>query len=110
MGYGVNQPPPHAPGTIVKTQKEVQQTVHHALLAHGMGCQAIRAATPKPAKVALVVNFDSFVPVIETPKNIEAARRAFVAEEHNGTVLVPALTGSYNSTALDALGENAPDI
>jgi beta-glucosidase len=54
------------------------------------GCQAIRAATPKPASVSLVVNFDPYIPVIETPENIEAARRAFVAEEHNGTVLVPA--------------------
>ncbi|MEI6074562.1 MAG: GH1 family beta-glucosidase [Verrucomicrobiota bacterium] len=110
MGYEVSKTPPHAPGTIVKTRKEVLQTVHHALLAHGLGCQAIRAATPKPASVSLVVNFDSYVPVIETPENIEAARRAFVAEEHNGTVLVPALTGAYNPTALAALGANAPDI
>jgi beta-glucosidase len=110
MGYEVGKTPPHAPGTIVKTRKEVLQTVHHALLAHGLGCQAIRAATPKPASVSLVVNFDSYVPVIETPENIEAARRAFVAEEHNGTVLVPALTGAYNPTALAALGDNAPDI
>lgn len=110
MGYGVGQTPPHAPGTIVKSRQEVLQTVHHALLAHGLGCQAIRAATPKPASVALVVNFDSFIPVIETPENIEAAKRAFVAEEHNGTVLVPALTGAYNPTALEALGKDAPFI
>ena len=110
MGYGVNQVPPHAPGTVVKSRKDVLQTVHHALLAHGLGCQAIRAATPKPARVALVVNYDSYIPVIETPENIEAARHAFVAEEHNGTVLVPALTGQYNPLALKALGANAPDI
>ncbi|HUE36668.1 MAG TPA: GH1 family beta-glucosidase [Candidatus Acidoferrum sp.] len=107
LGYGVNTPPQFAPGTIVQTRKELHQTVHHALLAHGMGCQAIRAATPKPAKVSLVINFDSFIPVIETPENIEAAKKAFVAEEHNGTVLVPALTGAYNP---DALGADAPDI
>jgi beta-glucosidase len=110
MGYGVNEIPPHAPGTMVKSRKEVLQTVHHALLAHGLGCQAIRAATPKPAQVSLVVNYDSFVPVVETPENIEAAKRAFVAEEHNGTVLVPALTGQYNPVALATLGANAPDI
>ena len=110
MGYGVGQVPKHAPGTIVKTKKEVQQTVHHALLAHGLGCQAIRAATPKSASVSLVVNFDSYIPVIETPENIEAAKRAFVAEQHNGTVLVPALTGQYSPQAIAALGENAPDV
>jgi len=110
MGYDVDKVPPHAPGTVVKSRKEVLQTVHHALLAHGLGCQAIRAASPKPASVSLVVNYDSYIPVIETPENIEAAKRAFVAEEHNGTVLVPALTGAYNPHTLEALGANAPDI
>jgi beta-glucosidase len=110
MGYGVGKVPQHAPGTVVQSRQEVLQTVHHALLAHGLGCQAIRAATPKPATVSLVVNFDSFVPVIETPENIEAARRAFVMEEHNGTVLVPALTGAYNPQALEKLGPDAPKV
>jgi beta-glucosidase len=110
LGYGVNEIPPHAPGTVVKSRQEVLQTVHHALLAHGLGCQAIRAATPKPAKIALVVNYDSYIPVIETPENIAAVKRAFVAEEHNGTVLVPALTGQYNALAMEALGVNAPVI
>jgi len=110
MGYGVNEVPPHAPGTMVKSRQEVLQTVHHALLAHGLGCQAIRAAAPKRCQVSLVVNFDSYVPVIETPENIEAAKRAFVAEEHNGTVLVPALTGTYHPLALEKLGADAPHI
>lgn len=110
MGYGVGQVPQHAPGTVVKSRQEVLQAVHHALLAHGLGCQAIRAATPVPASVSLVVNFDSFIPVIETPENIIAAQRAFVAEEHNGTVLVPALTGAYNAQAIETLGANAPKI
>ena len=110
LGYGVGKVPQHAPGTIVKSRQEVLQTVHHALLAHGLGCQAIRAATPKPAQVALVVNFDSYIPVIETPENIVAAQKAFVAEEHNGTVLVPALTGQYNEEALATLGADAPQV
>lgn len=110
MGYGVNQVPAHAPGTIVKTRQEVLQTVHHALLAHGLGCQAIRAASPKPCQVSLVVNYDAYVPVIETPENIAAATKAFVAEEHNGTVLVPALTGKYNPLAIEKLGADAPHV
>ena len=110
MGYGVNVVPPHAPGTIVKTRQEVLQTVHHALLAHGLGCQAIRAASPKPCQVSLVVNYEAYIPVIETPENIEAAKKAFVAEEHNGTVLVPALTGQYNPLAIEKLGADAPHI
>lgn len=110
MGYGVDKVPQHAPGTLVKTRQEVLQTVHHALLAHGLGCQAIRAASPKPCQVALVVNFESYIPVIETPENIAAAAKAFVAEEHNGTVLVPALTGKYNPLAIAKLGADAPRV
>ena len=56
------------------------------------------------------MNYDAFVPVIETPENIEAAKSAFVAEEHNGTVLVPALTGQYNPLAIEKLGADAPKI
>lgn len=105
-----SEPPEHAPGLIVKSRQEILQTVHHALLAHGMGCQAIRAASPKPCQVSLVVNFDPYIPVIDTPENVEAAKKAFVAEEHNGTVLVPALTGKYNPQAIEKLGANAPKV
>ena len=110
LGYGVGQRPQHAPGTIVKSRQEVLQTVHHALLAHGLACQAIRAATPQPAIVSLVENFDPYVPVVETPEHIEAAKKAFVAEEHNGTILMPALTGQYHPLTLAALGANAPQV
>ena len=110
MGYAVGKVPQHAPGTVVQTRKEVQQTVHHALLAHGLACQAIRAATPKPCHVSTVVNYDSYIPVIETPENIEAAKRAFVAQEHNGTVVIPMLTGQYNPQTWADLGANAPDV
>ena len=80
LGYGVGKVPQHAPGTVVKTRKEVQQTVHHALLAHGLACQAIRAASPGRCHVSLVENLDSYVPVIETPEHIAAACKAFVGE------------------------------
>ena len=108
--YAVTETPEHAPGLMVKSRQEILQTVHHALLAHGMGCQAIRAASPKPCQVSLVVNFDPYIPVIETPENIEAVKKAFVAEEHNGTVLVPALTGKYNPQAIEKLGADAPNV
>jgi beta-glucosidase len=48
LGYAVNADPPHAPGTRVKHRKDIWQTCHHAILAHGLGCQAIRAASPVP--------------------------------------------------------------
>ena len=110
MGYGVNQVPPHAPGTVVGSLKEVWQTSHHALLAHGLGCQAIRAASPQPCSVALVDNFIATVPIAETEPHIQAARTAFQAYGTNGGIVVPALTGAYSSALLEQLGPDRPDI
>jgi beta-glucosidase len=110
LGYGVNQIPAHAPGTIVKSLKEVWNTSHHALLAHGLACQAIRAASPVPCSVALVDNFVPTVPLTESEVDIEAARQAFHLHGTNGGILEPALTGAYSPALLEYLGENAPDI
>jgi beta-glucosidase len=110
MGYGVNEVPAHAPGTVVKTQKAVWQTSHHALLAHGLGCLAIRAASPVPCSVALVDNFAVPVPIAETPEQIAAAKMAFPYCGQNGGILFPAVTGAYHEGFLKQLGKNAPDI
>lgn len=110
IGYGVGQVPPHAPGTVVNSLKDVWQTSHHALLAHGMACQAIRAASPGPCSVALVDNFVPTLPISETPEHIAAAKLAFHLHDTNGGIVEPALTGAYSSALLEKLGPNAPDI
>ncbi|MGH2412272.1 MAG: GH1 family beta-glucosidase [Microcystaceae cyanobacterium] len=110
LGYGVNQVPPHAPGTVVSSLKQVWQTSHHALLAHGWGCQAIRAASPVSCSVALVDNFVATVPLTETTADITAARTAFSLNGTNGGIILPALTGAYSPALLEQLGEDAPDI
>jgi beta-glucosidase len=110
LGYGVGQIPPHAPGTCVESLKAVWQTSHHALLAHGLGCQAIRAATPQPCQVALVDNFLAPVPWAETPEHIAAAQKAFPMVGTNGGIIMPALTGEYSPALLAALGDQAPAI
>ncbi|MGF1518265.1 MAG: GH1 family beta-glucosidase [Nodosilinea sp.] len=110
LGYGVGHAPEMAPGTVVKTAKEVWQTSHHALLAHGLGCQAIRAAAPQPCQVALVDNYLATVPLTDSPADIAAAQAAFPRTGTNGGILYPALTGEYSSQLLADLGENAPDI
>ena len=109
-GYGVELEPVHAPGKRLSSQKAVFQTSHHALLAHGLGCQAIRAASPVPCKVALVDSIGVTVPINESPRHIEAAKKAFHTFRFNGAILIPALTGAYSSAMLEELGENAPDI
>jgi len=110
LGYGVNTIPPHAPGVTVATAKAVWQTSHHALLAHGLGVQAIRANSPVPCSVALVDNFAVTVPISESPANIQANALAFPFCGQNGGIIYPALTGEYHPGFLEYLGENAPDI
>ncbi len=100
----------HAPGKRLSSLKEVWQTSHHALLAHGLGCQAIRAASPVPCSVALVDNFAVTVPINESADNIAAAKRAFPSFGQNGGIVVPALTGAYSPVLLEQLGTDAPDI
>jgi len=55
---------------------EANQVRHHGILAHGLGVQAIRANTPRGTQVGLAENANVYVPVIETPEHIDAARRA----------------------------------
>lgn len=110
MGYGVGRVPVHAPGTVVDSRKQVWQTSHHALLAHGMGCQAIRAVSPVPCSVAIVDNFSVAVPIGEAPAHLAAARRAFHTLGFNGGILFPVLTGAYSRLFLKQLGDDAPDI
>ena len=110
MGYGVNKVPPHAPGTVVKNQQAIWQASHHALLAHGLGCQAIRAASPQDCSVALVDNFMVPVPIAETADHIRATQQVFPLLGSNGGVIVPALTGRYSDTLLKRLGDQAPVI
>ncbi|MBF2036916.1 MAG: beta-glucosidase [Leptolyngbyaceae cyanobacterium T60_A2020_046] len=110
LGYGVNTTPPHAPGTVVDTEQTVWQTSHHALLAHGLACQAIRATTPQPCQIALVDNYLATVPLLETPEHIAAAQAAFATVGTNGGIIFPALTGEYHPALLAQLGDRAPHI
>ncbi|MFB2983296.1 GH1 family beta-glucosidase [Microseira sp. BLCC-F43] len=110
MGYAVDATPVHAPGTQLTSKKAVWQTSHHALLGHGLGCQAIRAASPRSCKVSLVDNFCVTVPLYESPENIAATQKAFHTCGSNGGIIFPALTGAYSPALLEILGEDAPDI
>lgn len=100
----------HAPGIHLGSKKAVWETSHHALLAHGLSCQAIRAASPVPCSVSLVDNFAVTVPINESPINIEAAKKAFQTSGYNGGIILPALTGAYSPALLEELGKDVPDI
>jgi len=71
----------------------VNQVRHHGILAHGLGVQAIRANTPSGTQVGLAENASVYVPVIETPEHIEAARKA--TRDGNAPFLATLMEGKY---------------
>lgn len=109
-GYGIKSAGEHAPGVALSRPRERWQVNHHALLAHGAACQALRAASPGRCSVALAENYESFVPIIETPEHIAAARHAFTRTEVNGAIITPLLTGRYDPHWLEERGAEAPEI
>jgi beta-glucosidase len=97
----------HAPG-LQLPDKDVNQVRHHGVLAHGLGVQAIRAHTPKGTKVGLAENATIYVPVIETPEHIEAARLAI--RDDNAPFLTAVMEGKYIDSYLEDAGANAPKV
>ena len=87
--------------------KEVNQTVHNALLGHGFAAGAIREAR-SDARVGLVENLETFWPLWENDKNVDAARKAF--HDNNQQRLFPALTGRYNRDLYEAKNGPIPDV
>ena len=113
MGYGLKRSMGmHAPGTVVKSMKDVWQTVHHAVLGHGKAVQAIRANSPQPCTVSLVDNISVAVPLSETLANIAAAAKAMQDMWVNGAVSWPTLLGRYSElfTARRTAAGEMPDI
>lgn len=112
LGYGVGRPGSHAPGTAVGSWKEVNQTIYHAVLAHGLAVDAIREHSPQPCRIAVVDNLAVPVPVTESPENIAAAGRALGDLSTNGNILYPLLTGDFSPSFRTSRGPKGelPDI
>ena len=84
----------------------VAQVAHHAVLAHGLGVQAIRANSKAGTQVGLAENPIIPCPVIENDLNIGAARLAM--REENARNLTVVMEGKYTERYLRKLGANAP--
>lgn len=95
-----------APGGKL-ADKESNQTIHNALLGHGMALQAIKAARPD-AKAGLVENLNAVWPLYESPENIDAARTAF--HDKNQQRLFPAMTGKYDETLYERFDGPMPEV
>jgi beta-glucosidase len=95
----------HAPG-LKLPPAGVNQVRHHAVLAHGLGVQAIRAHARPGTKVGLAENAQACVPVIETPEHITATAKAY--RETNAGYLTVVMEGKYTDAYLHHAGPDAP--
>lgn len=94
-----------APGVKV-SRKELNQTRHHALLAHGKAVQALRANARQPIRIGIAENAGICCPVTETEENIAAARKAF--REENAHYITAVMEGKYLDRYLKEQGSDAP--
>jgi beta-glucosidase len=108
-GFEVPGPVPRtvflAPG-LKLPPGEVNQVRHHAVLAHGLAVQAIRAKAKPGTKVGPAENIETAVPLIEGPEHIKAAEMA--TRERNAPFLTVMLEGKYTETYLKEAGKDAP--
>jgi beta-glucosidase len=95
----------HAPG-LKLPPAQFNQVRHNAVLAHGLGVQAIRAHARPGTKVGIAENITATVPVIESPEHIEAATKAM--REENASYMTVIQEGRYTDGYLTKLGAAAP--
>jgi len=85
---------------------QLNQVRHHAVLAHGLAVQAIRAKARRGTKLGPAENIVAGVPVIETPEHIAAAEK--YTREVNAGYLTVMLEGRYTDAFLSNAGADAP--
>lgn len=97
----------HAPGLKLPAA-EVNQVRHHGVLAHGLGVGAIRAHAKAGTQVGIADNTTFYVPVMDTPEHVAAARKATRIE--NAMFLTAIMEGRYIDEYLQQEGANAPKV
>lgn len=97
----------HAPG-LTLPRAEANQVRHHGVLAHGLGVQAIRAHARAGTQVGIADNTNFYVPVIETPDHIAAAKQA--VREENAMFLTAVMEGRYTDGYLAREGSAGPRV
>ena len=96
-----------APG-LKLSRAEGNQVRHHGVLGHGLAVQAIRAHARAGTQVGIADNTTFYVPVIETPEHIAAAKKA--TREMNAMFLTAIMEGRYIDEYLVQEGANAPKV
>jgi len=104
LAYGIGN---KAPGRR-ESDAVVNQTIHHALVAHGHAVRAVREFGGPQARVGLTDNCDVSVPVTETAADIAAAEAWF--EDKNAHILGAIHAGGYSQAYLERVGDAAPKV
>jgi len=104
LAYGLGL---KAPGRR-ESDAVVNQTIHHALLAHGQAVRAVREFGGPGARVGLTDNCDVAVPVTETAADIAAAKAWFL--DKNAHILGAIHGGGYSQAYLQRVGDAAPVV
>lgn len=100
LAYGDTIRPPG----IVESAQIVNQTYHHALLAHGHGVRAVREHGRRGAQVGITDDSTITVPVTENEADIAAARARFT--EVNIRSIDPIFRGRYTEQYLRLTGRD----
>jgi beta-glucosidase len=82
------------------------QVRHHAVLAHGLGVQAIRSNGRVGTRVGPAENLAIAVPAVESPAHVRAAEIA--TRELNAAYLTVMMEGRYTDRYLERTGADAP--
>jgi len=101
-GYGIGI---FAPGLKLPPDR-LAQARHHAVLAHGLSVQAIRAKARPGTRVGPAENVTVALPAFEIPAHIKAAEIA--TREMNAAYLTVMMEGRYTDAYLKGLGADAP--
>lgn len=104
----------HAPG-LKMSLGEMLRCGHHALLAHGLAVQAIRAESPRPARVGFAPMGFPKIPASHSAADVAAARAAmYQVRDANHWNLTwwtdPVLLGHYPEDGLRLFGKDAPSV
>jgi beta-glucosidase len=80
--------------------------MHHALLAHGLGVQALRAALPSDREVGIALSMSPAEPATDSPADLAAAARFDLYR--NALFLHPITHGEYHPGTADLFTEEVP--
>jgi beta-glucosidase len=96
----------HAPG--LQDPAAGAHSVHHLLLSHGLGVQALRAYSRTEIKAGITLNLSVMHPASDTQRDLEAARR--FDGIGNRLFLDPLLRGSYPGDVWEMMGMLFPPL